>query len=147
MFGWSSDCGLLATSLGDEVPLVYRLALCAPEGDSEADHGDTVRVGQQAVEGVRHQRERGADEAADREEDACPPGEDVGAEERDAEEHPAGQVAEALEFPEGTQGANVTGDGAAKGAEGDEVLDVAGVGSGDGGRTYAVRNVVHMIRR
>src|SRR5829696_7184867 len=49
----------------------------APQRVAEADHRDAVRVGQQAVEGVRHHGERGADDPTDREEHGRPPGQNA----------------------------------------------------------------------
>src|SRR3954468_22830423 len=102
-----------------------RRPLAAPEGDAEPDHGDGVREGEQPVEGVRHQREHDTRESADGEEQRRPAGEDLGPEERDAEDQAAGEVEARLDLSPGDgQSSEVAGHGAAARGQGDDVLDV-----------------------
>src|SRR5712691_4491761 len=101
-----------------------RCALLAPEGVTEADQGDAGGNGEEPFV-LRHGAGCDGCQRANSQECCSPAGEDVGAEECDAEDEAASQVGDPGDKDDGLHQPDVTGRGAIVG-RGDDVVDVGG---------------------
>ena len=85
-----------------------------------------VGNGEQPLVDLRQQGDRDGGDGADGEECGGPPGEDAGAEQGDAEEEAAGQVADAGELVEGAASGRCRRSAWPPDGHGEDVVDVAG---------------------
>ena len=101
--------GCLVGVLRGDLDRGRRLALGAPQGDTETDEGDAFRHGHRSVERGGQEGQGSGRDGGDGQQDCRPAGQDVGAEQGDAEDEAAQQVAGAGEVEEGLQVADVAG--------------------------------------
>ena len=123
-----SSCALTGLRYGP----CGRCALRAPEGVAEADQGDAGGNGEQPFV-LRHDADCDGCQRSNSQECRSPAGEDVGAEQCDAEDEAASQVSDPGDVDHGLHQADVTNRGAIV-DRGDDVADVGGRTVSEGGQ-------------